>query len=87
MVRPNPIITRAGLRGLRARSVCPQQRLFGVSSRALASEKPQQQSFKSQLYESTQQRLQRERAEQERFAQYQTQSSGGRYAALVFGKS
>lgn len=42
-------------------------------------------SFKGQLYESTQQRLKRERAEQERFSQYQTQSPGSRYAALMFG--
>ncbi|KAF3390919.1 D-lactate dehydrogenase [cytochrome] [Talaromyces pinophilus] len=41
-------------------------------------------SFKGQLYESTQQRLKRERAEQERFSQYQTQSPGSRYAALMF---
>ncbi|CBF82616.1 FAD-binding oxidoreductase [Aspergillus nidulans FGSC A4] len=47
-----------------------------------ADEKPQ--PFKNQLYESTQQRLRRERAEQERYAQYQTQSQGGRYAAMVF---
>lgn len=57
-----------------------------MSTRRHANEK-QQQSFKSQLYESTQQRLKRERAEQERFAQYQTQSPGSRYAALVFGTS
>jgi D-lactate dehydrogenase (cytochrome) len=56
--------------------------LFGASARCLANEK--HASFKSQLYESTQQRLKRERAEQERFAQYQPQSAGGRYAALVF---
>lgn len=43
------------------------------------------QTFKNQLYESTQQRLKRERAEQERYALYQTQSQGGRYAALMFG--
>ncbi|KAL1963254.1 hypothetical protein VTN77DRAFT_8579 [Rasamsonia byssochlamydoides] len=42
------------------------------------------QSFKGQLYESTQQRIRRERAEQERFSQYQTQSSGARYAGLMF---
>ncbi|KAL4743087.1 hypothetical protein BDV11DRAFT_179559 [Aspergillus similis] len=47
-----------------------------------ADEKPQ--PFKNQLYESTQQRLRRERAEQERYAQYQTQSQGGRYAAMMF---
>jgi D-lactate dehydrogenase (cytochrome) len=50
-----------------------------------ADEKPQ--PFKNQLYESTQQRLRRERAEQERYAQYQTQSQGGRYAAMMFGTS
>ena len=50
-----------------------------------ADEKPQ--PFKNQLYESTQQRLRRERAEQERYAQYQTQSQGGRYAAMMFGMS
>ncbi|OKL58464.1 D-lactate dehydrogenase [Talaromyces atroroseus] len=44
----------------------------------------QRPSFKGQLYESTQQRLKRERAEQERFSQYQTQSPGARYAALTF---
>lgn len=42
-------------------------------------------SFKGQLYESTQQRLKRERAEQERYSQYQTQSPGSRYAGLIFG--
>ncbi|KAL4814545.1 hypothetical protein BDW67DRAFT_84223 [Aspergillus spinulosporus] len=47
-----------------------------------ADDKPQ--PFKNQLYESTQQRLRRERAEQERYAQYQTQSQGGRYAAMMF---
>ncbi|THC95078.1 hypothetical protein EYZ11_005436 [Aspergillus tanneri] len=44
-----------------------------------------QRSFKNQLYESTQQRLKRERADQERHAQYQKQSQGSRYAALMFG--
>ncbi|KAL2214849.1 proteins the FAD binding domain-containing protein [Thermoascus aurantiacus ATCC 26904] len=57
------------------------QRYFGASAQHW---KEKTQSFKSQLYESTQQRLKRERAEQERFAQYQTQSPGGRYAALIF---
>ncbi|EAW10867.1 D-lactate dehydrogenase (cytochrome) [Aspergillus clavatus NRRL 1] len=59
-----------------------QQRHFTATAQFHASEKSQ--SFKKQLYESTQQRLKRERAEQERFAQYQTQSPGGRYAALTF---
>lgn len=50
-----------------------------------ADEKPQ--SFKHQLYESTQQRLKRERAEQERYSQFQSQSQGSRNAALMFGMS
>ncbi|KAJ5929714.1 hypothetical protein N7454_006664 [Penicillium verhagenii] len=83
MVHPHSIALRGALRNLRARPA-PQQRFFGASARYQASEKPQQASFKSQLYESTQSRLKRERAEQERFAKYQTQSPGGRYAALVF---
>ncbi|KAJ5532100.1 hypothetical protein N7513_001518 [Penicillium frequentans] len=82
MVHPHSIALRGALRSLRARPTLPQQRFFGVSARYQA-EKPQA-SFKSQLYESTQARLKRERAEQERFAQYQTQSPGGRYAALLF---
>lgn len=60
-----------------------QYRYFRTTARISANDKPQ--SFKNQLYESTQQRLRRERAEQERFSQYQTQSPGGRYAALTFG--
>lgn len=79
---------RGTLRNIRLRPAThfTQQRLFAISTRYQANEK-QQQSFKSQLYESTQERLKRERAEQERFARYQTQSPGGRYAALVFGAS
>lgn len=83
MVRPYAL--RGALHNLRVRPGLPQQRLFSISSRCLADEK-QQGSFKSQLYESTQQRLKRERAEQERFSQYQTESPGGRYAAMMFGK-
>ena len=82
MARPNAL--RGALNSIRARPAgLPQQRLLSVSARCHANDK--QTSFKSQLYESTQQRLQRERAEQERYAQYQTQSPGGRYAAMVFG--
>lgn len=86
MVRPHSSILRGALRTIQSRPATgiPQQRLFAASARCRANEK-QQASFKSQLYESTQQRLKRERAEQERFAQYQTQSSGGRYAAMMFG--
>ncbi|KAJ5895519.1 hypothetical protein N7495_007210 [Penicillium taxi] len=80
MVRPPTL--QGALRSLRARPVIPRQRFFGVSARCY-NEKTQA-SFKSQLYESTQQRLKRERADQERFAQYQTESTGGRYAALLF---
>lgn len=88
MVRATTPALRGALRSLRSHhpTRLPQQRLFAVSARCQANEK-QPQSFKSQLYESTQQRLKRERAEQERFAQYQTQSPAGRYAALVFGMS
>ncbi|KAL4917057.1 hypothetical protein BDW62DRAFT_184464 [Aspergillus aurantiobrunneus] len=60
-----------------------QRRGFQVSMECRSTdEKPQ--PFKNQLYESTQQRLRRERAEQERYAQYQTQTQGGRYAGLMF---
>ena len=91
MARANTPTLRGALRNIRARSTgitLSQQRLFGASTRCLANDKQSQQpSFKSQLYESTQQRLKRERAEQERFAQYQqTQSPGGRYAAMMFGE-
>lgn len=58
-------------------------RQFTASTCCRKEEKP---SFKGQLYESTHQRLLRERAEQERFAQYQTQSPAARYVALTFGE-
>lgn len=82
MLPVNAVALRA-LRGFRATPPSLQRRLFSVST-VRPNEKPQQ-SFKSQLYESTQQRLKRERTEQERYAQLQTQSPGGRYAALMFG--
>ncbi|PYH42169.1 FAD-binding oxidoreductase [Aspergillus saccharolyticus JOP 1030-1] len=59
-----------------------QRRAFCRSTRCASEEKSQ--PFKHQLYESTQQRLKRERAEQERYSAYQTQSQGGRYAAMMF---
>ncbi|XHG09157.1 hypothetical protein AWENTII_012237 [Aspergillus wentii] len=86
MVRPDALPLRAALRAARPRltyNIANQNRQFGVSIQCLADERSH--SFKNQLYESTQQRLKRERAEQERFSQYQTQSPGGRYAALMFG--
>ncbi|KAL2798508.1 hypothetical protein BJX66DRAFT_33216 [Aspergillus keveii] len=88
MVRPTtlrpfrPALLRA-LQQPRAQTpLLQQRRAFQLSNRQSAEEKPQ--PFKNQLYESTQQRLKRERAEQERYAQYQTQSQGGRYAAMMF---
>ncbi|KAJ5807521.1 Vanillyl-alcohol oxidase C-terminal subdomain 2 [Penicillium robsamsonii] len=69
-----------GARSLRIRPAPRLVRHFAAS----AKQAKENASFKSQLYESTQQRLKRERAEQEKFAQYQTQSPGGRSAALVF---
>jgi D-lactate dehydrogenase (cytochrome) len=78
MVRLNAL---ALVRNLRTRSVPIRTRQFSAS----ATKPKENQSFKSQLYESTQQRLKRERAEQEKFAQLQTQSPAGRSAALVFG--
>ncbi|KAJ5876118.1 Vanillyl-alcohol oxidase C-terminal subdomain 2 [Penicillium soppii] len=77
MVRLNAL---ALVRNLRTRSVPIRTRQFSAS----ATKPKENQSFKSQLYESTQQRLKRERAEQEKFAQLQTQSPAGRSAALVF---
>ncbi|KAJ5175511.1 D-lactate dehydrogenase [Penicillium canariense] len=84
MVRPHSTALRGALRTVQSRPSpgLTHQRLFAAAARCRTNDK--QQSFKSQLYESTQQRLKRERAEQERFAQYQTQSSGGRYAAMMF---
>ena len=87
MVRPIAFPLRAALHAARPRPrpTCTslQQRQFGTSPQHHADDKGH--SFKNQLYESTQQRLKRERAEQERFSQYQTQSPGGRYAAMMFG--
>ncbi|KAL4784483.1 hypothetical protein BJX76DRAFT_217316 [Aspergillus varians] len=88
MVRPNTIRPfRPILRALQQPSsrtpLLHQRRGFQIS-RPSRSVDEKTQPFKNQLYESTQQRLKRERAEQERYAQYQTQSQGGRYAALMF---
>lgn len=60
------------------------RRHFGSSLQL--SEKEKNESFKGQLYESTQQRLKRERAEQERFSQFQSQSTSGRIAGIIFCK-
>ncbi|KAL5045139.1 hypothetical protein BDW71DRAFT_184955 [Aspergillus fruticulosus] len=87
MVRPTTMRTfRPILRASQQSSrmhLLHQRRCFQNSRQCQsADEKPQ--PFKNQLYESTQQRLRRERVEQERYAQYQTQSQGGRYAAMMF---
>lgn len=91
MVNPSVLRLRGTLRALQPR-ICyhptvprlltQQQRHYRASAPSFDDRRPQ--SFKNQLYESTQQRLKRERAEQERYAQFQTQSQGGRYAALMF---
>ncbi|KAL2824732.1 hypothetical protein BDW59DRAFT_81595 [Aspergillus cavernicola] len=82
-MRPFRPILRALQQSNNRAPLLHQQRGFQTSrSCRSADEKPQ--PFKNQLYESTQQRLRRERAEQERYAQYQNESQGGRYAALMF---
>ncbi|KNG90259.1 D-lactate dehydrogenase [Aspergillus nomiae NRRL 13137] len=87
MIRSNALPLRGTFRALQPGvnyrlNAAQQQRHYRASARNYEDGRPQ--SFKNQLYESTQQRLKRERAEQERYAQYQTQSQGGRYTALTF---
>ena len=56
--------------------------------RALHTSKPepeQRLSFRGQLWESTQRRLEIERQEQERFAKQRGDGDGGRAAATLFG--
>ena len=66
---------------------CVQQTSMrlGRAIHSSASSQEDQKSFKGQLYESTYQRLERERAEQRRFAKERGQSSGSRTAATTFG--
>ncbi|MCJ1309645.1 D-lactate ferricytochrome c oxidoreductase [Agyrium rufum] len=49
-----------------------------------ASQCEEQRNFKSQLYDSVSQRLERERAEQKRFAEVRGENSRGRAAATTF---
>lgn len=56
-------------------------RAFHVSSASAEQEK----SFRGQLYQSTAQRLERERAEQRRFAHERGEGNNGRSAAFTFG--
>ncbi|KAM5466257.1 D-lactate ferricytochrome c oxidoreductase [Microsporum audouinii] len=58
-------------------------RSFRGSPRCREEEKKRQDSFKGQLYESTQQRLNRERAELDRFARMQKQSPHIQYTAMT----
>ena len=51
------------------------------TSRSLAEEG---RSFRGQLYESTQRRLEKEREEQRRFARERGEAGGGRNAAILF---
>lgn len=93
MIRPDSYLRpRGAMRALLPRAGCHFSRSLRLGSqrRGLqwsvphrADEKPQ--SFKHQLYESTQQRLKRERAEQERYSQFQSQSQGSRNVALMLG--
>ena len=61
------------------------QRTFRTA-RILADEEQPRKPFVGQLYESTAERVQRERAEQERFAKHRNESKRGRSAALTTGK-
>jgi D-lactate dehydrogenase (cytochrome) len=78
------------LRSLRAsplRRLCAEQALKPVATRGLHSSavrRADEKSFKGQLYESVNQRLERERAEQERFAKARGESGRGRVAATTF---
>lgn len=58
------------------------QRALHVS-RALGQEERPQKSFAGQLYESTAQRVQRERAEQERFVEMRSKRGKGGFAAAT----
>ena len=64
---------------------CVFQRVRPAHRRSYASAQEEGRSFKGQLYESTAQRLQRERAEQARFAKQRELGSGGKSASLLFG--
>ncbi|EGE00670.1 D-lactate dehydrogenase [Trichophyton tonsurans CBS 112818] len=77
-------VNRSSWRRQSVRSIKRQPaRNFGASARCEQEEKKRQDSFKGQLYESTQQRLDRERAELQRFAQMQKQSPHIQYTAMT----
>ncbi|PKY00663.1 proteins the FAD binding domain-containing protein [Aspergillus campestris IBT 28561] len=91
MIRAGALPLRRSLRALESKSNfapvishLPTSRPRYLSASATRNVDEKNASFKNQLYESTNQRLKRERAEQERYQQYQTQTQGGRYAAMMF---
>lgn len=85
---PRTIPQRQPVRTVQAR-IADNDRLPLRFARGFSAARPRlddkRQSFMSQLYESTQQRIQRERAEQERYSQYQTRSMGSRFMGTLFG--
>ncbi|PLN77697.1 proteins the FAD binding domain-containing protein [Aspergillus taichungensis] len=91
MIRAGALPLRRSLRALDSKSSLapvishlPTSRPRYLSASTTRNVDEKNASFKNQLYESTNQRLKRERAEQERYSQYQTQTQGGRYAAMMF---
>ena len=82
--------SKAGLRNLR-QCVCISRHVQKTSTglpRALHTSKnraEQKLSFRGQLYESTQRRLEKERQEQQRFARERGEVGSGRAAATLFG--
>ncbi|KAH8692442.1 D-lactate dehydrogenase [Talaromyces proteolyticus] len=86
-MRYSTLPIKSGIQCLRRQPPHHARHLFPLSRQFTSTRQPREEqrpSFKGQLYESTQQRLKRERAEQEKYSQYHTASSGGRYAALLF---
>ncbi|OCK87904.1 uncharacterized protein K441DRAFT_670048 [Cenococcum geophilum 1.58] len=79
-----PQLASRGVRKCSALSRCVFQRVRPAHRRSYASAQEEGRSFKGQLYESTAQRLQRERAEQARFAKQRELGSGGKSASLLF---
>lgn len=82
--------SKALLSALARRNGAPTLRRVTFSQRRWESTEQKQpeeneRSFKGQLYESTAARLERERAERQRFAKLRNESAGGRNAAITFG--
>jgi len=82
--------SRALLASLRRSAPClrrPAASQIRCESTEQKPAQPQQdgKSFRGQLYNSTAMRLQREKADRERFSQARNESSGGKSLALTFG--